>query len=107
MLRKKLALMHLLLGAACGLLATQSVCAAPPAGRVLAAQCGQCHGTNGNGPGFDEIVGGSAGELYEELLEMKYRTRTESIMDRQARGYSDAHLFSIANYLARQPGRGD
>ena len=59
--------------------------AAPPAGRLLAAQCAQCHGTNGNGPGFDELAGKSAGELYNELREMKTATKIESIMDRQAR----------------------
>jgi cytochrome subunit of sulfide dehydrogenase len=107
MLRNKIPLRHLIMSIACGLLAAQPVCAAPPAGRLLAAQCAQCHGTNGNGPGFENIAGESAGELYHELLEMKYRTRIESIMDRQARGYSDAQLLSIANYLARQPGSGD
>ncbi len=107
MLREKFALRHLILSAACGLLAAQPVCAAPPAGRLLAAQSGQCHGANGNGPGFENIAGESAGELYHELLEMKYRTRIENIMDRQARGYSDAQLLSIAKYLARQPGSGD
>ena len=68
---------------------------------MLAAQCAQCHGTNGAGPGFDDIDGESAGELFHELLEMKNR-RVESIMDKQARGYTDQQLLDIANYLAGQ-----
>ena len=107
MLRHKTVLRHLSLCAAAGMLALQPASAAPPAGRLLAAQCAQCHGTDGNGPGFERLAGESASELYHELLEMKYRTRIESIMDRQARGYSDQQLLGIANYLAGRPGRGD
>jgi cytochrome c553 len=80
--------------------------AAPPAGQLLAAQCAQCHGTNGNGPGFDELAGEGAGELYDELREMKAR-RVESIMDRQARGYTDEQLRLISEYLSTLPGGGD
>lgn len=87
-------------------LASTAALAAPPAGRLLAAQCAQCHGTNGNGPGFDELAGKASTELYHELIEMKYRTRVEGIMDRQARGYTDAQLRAIADYLSAQPGNG-
>ncbi|HCZ13299.1 MAG TPA: cytochrome c class I [Accumulibacter sp.] len=81
------------------LAATQGAHAAPPAGRLLAAQCAQCHGTSGNGPGFDEVAGKSASELRKDLLEMKRRP-VEGIMDRQARGYTDAQIKLIADYLA-------
>jgi cytochrome c553 len=86
------------------LIAATSAQAEP--GRLLASQCAQCHGTNGGGPGFDEIAGKSARELYNELREMKYRS-IEGIMDRQARGYTDAQLDLIANYLSTLPGNGD
>jgi sulfide dehydrogenase cytochrome subunit len=79
--------------------------AAPPAGQTLAAQCAQCHGTNGNGPGFEDIAGKASNELYNDLREMKARP-IESIMDRQARGYTDTQLRLIADYLAAQPGNG-
>lgn len=85
------------------LIATSSVNAEP--GRLLASQCAQCHGTNGAGPGFDELAGKSAGELYNELREMKYRP-IEGIMDRQARGYTDAQLNLISTYLSTLPGNG-
>lgn len=91
----------LLAGIAVLLALSQTSLAAPPAGQLLAAQCAQCHGTNGAGPGFDDIDGESAGELFHELLEMKNR-RVESIMDMQARGFTDAQLLDIANYLAGQ-----
>lgn len=74
-------------------------------GRLLASQCAQCHGTNGAGPGFDELAGKSSSELYHELTEMKYRP-IEGIMDRQARGYTDWQLRLISDYLSAQPGNG-
>ena len=72
-------------------------------GRLLASQCAQCHGTNGAGPGFDEIAG--KGSLHD-LIEMKYRP-IEGIMDRQARGYTDDQLRLISDYLSTLPGNGD
>lgn len=81
------------------LTATQGV-AAPPPGRLLAAQCFQCHGTQGQAvSGFESIAGKSSGEMYKELLEMSQR-RPEGIMDYQARAYTPAQLRLIANYLA-------
>lgn len=77
--------------------------AAPPPGRLLAAQCSQCHGTNGQAvSGFESISGKNAGEMYKELLEMS-RRRPESIMDLQVRAYTPAQLRLIADYLATLP----
>jgi sulfide dehydrogenase cytochrome subunit len=78
--------------------------AAPPPGRLLAAQCAQCHGTDGNADGFDRIAGRPAGDLYNDLLEMKRRP-VETIMGRQARGYTDAQLRAIADYVSTLPRR--
>ena len=70
-------------------------------GRLLASHCAQCHGTNGNAvAGLEKLAGESANEIYEELLEMKYRFTPESIMDRQAKGYTDEQLRAIAEYFA-------
>lgn len=91
---------------ACFALLLMATSAQAEPGRLLASQCAQCHGTNGAGPGFDEIAGKSPRELYNELREMKYR-RIEGIMDRQARGYSDAQLDLISTYLSSLPGNGD
>ena len=85
------------------------VAAAPAvaeSGRLLASQCAQCHGTNGAGPGFDELSGKRASELFDELIEMKY-DRAEGIMERQARGYTDEQLQLIADYLSTLPGNAD
>lgn len=92
---------YLPIALALGLAATSAL-AAPPAGQLLASQCAQCHGTNGNGPGFDKLSGSSAREISNEMLEMKARSIPEGIMGRQAHGYTDAQIQLIADYLSGQ-----
>jgi len=87
----------------CGLLLVTSSSFAqtvtqPPAGRLLASNCFQCHGTNGNG-GFERLAGMSSREVVSELREMRAKT-TPDIMDAHARGYTDAQLQLIGNYFA-------
>lgn len=74
----------------------------PPAGRLLASNCFQCHGTNGQGPGFDRLAGKPANEIYEELKAFASGKEGEGIMARHARGYSDAQLRLLSDYLSQQ-----
>ena len=76
--------------------------AAPPAGRLLASNCFQCHGTNGAGPGFDTIAGKSVDEIYKELREMRSENPGNDIMKAHARGYTDEQLRQISTYLSQQ-----
>lgn len=91
----------------CALAGATLLIAAIPAGaepgRLLASQCAQCHGTNGAGPGFEKLAGT---DLFNDLIDMKYR-RIEGVMDRQARGYTDAQLRLISDYFSTLPGSGD
>lgn len=73
---------------------------APPAGRLLASNCFQCHGTNGKG-GVEKLAGESASEIYTELKKMQAKS-TPKMMDMHARGYTDAEITAIANYFAAQ-----
>ena len=69
-------------------------------GRLLASNCFQCHGTNGNG-GFDRLAGKSASEIYGELREFASgKEDANGIMAAHAMGFSDAQLKSIASYFA-------
>jgi sulfide dehydrogenase cytochrome subunit len=89
------------------LLAGASALAEPPAGRLLASQCFQCHGTNGQARGdIDSLAGESYREILEEMMEMKYEAGENDIMHSQARGYSDEQLVDIAIYLAGLPDSG-
>lgn len=77
--------------------------AEPPKGRLLASQCFQCHGTNGQAVGgFESISGKRAGEMFEELQEMSQR-RPEGIMDLQASAYTTDQLRQISEYQATLP----
>ena len=90
-----------LLAGAALLIAATPVGAEP--GRLLASQCAQCHGTNGTGPGFEQLAGS---DLFNDLIDMKYRP-VEGIMDRQARGYTDDQLQLISDYFSTLPDNGD
>jgi sulfide dehydrogenase cytochrome subunit len=71
-----------------------------PAGRLLASNCFQCHGTNGSG-GFDRLSGKNANEIYDELREFASgQEDANGIMAAHAMGFSDAQLRSIASYFA-------
>ena len=74
----------------------------PPAGRLLASNCFQCHGTNGKGPGFDKLAGESTNEIYKELKEFQSGKEGAGIMTRHAMGYSDAQLRDLSTWLSAQ-----
>jgi cytochrome subunit of sulfide dehydrogenase len=78
----------------------QTTTADPPAGRLLASNCFQCHGTNGRG-GVETLAGESASEIYNELKEMQQKVPPK-MMDMHARGYTDAQIRLIADYFSKQ-----
>jgi sulfide dehydrogenase cytochrome subunit len=78
----------------------QTTTTAPPAGRLLASNCFQCHGTNGTG-GIERLAGESVSEIYNELKEMQ-RKSPPKMMDMHARGYTDAQIRLIADYFSKQ-----
>lgn len=86
-----------------GMLALCAGGAAAEPARLLAAQCAQCHGTDGYGPGFETLAGRNANDMYYDMIDMRNRQNIESIMDRQAHGYTDAQLRRIAEYFAALP----
>lgn len=82
--------------------AAQTTTTAPPPGRLLASNCFQCHGYDGKSSiGFERLAGESASEIYKELIEMR-TDRSPDIMDTHARGYTDAQIRLIADYLSKQ-----
>lgn len=73
-----------------------------PAGRLLASNCFQCHGTNGKGPGFDAINGKSVGEIYTKLKAFQAGKEGNGIMAKHAFGYTDAELQALDKWLSTQ-----
>jgi len=74
----------------------------PPAGRLLASNCFQCHGTNGRGSGFDSIAGKSSSEIYKKLKKFQSGKEGNGIMAKHAMGFTDAQLLSISSWLSTQ-----
>ncbi|MEZ5658715.1 MAG: cytochrome c [Burkholderiaceae bacterium] len=74
--------------------ATQVAQPASSAGRLLASNCFQCHGTGGMG-GFERIRGGEADEVSEFLG----KPASESIMAAHAQGFTRAQLDAVVAYL--------
>ena len=73
-----------------------------PAGRLLASNCFQCHGTNGKGPGFDSLAGKSANEIYKELKEFQSGKEGNGIMAKHTMVYTDAQMRQISTWFSTQ-----
>jgi cytochrome c553 len=73
--------------------------------RALAANCAQCHGTEGH-PAPGSILRALAGRPREEVIErleaLKAGREPASVMDQLAKGYSDAEIAALADYFARR-----
>lgn len=70
-------------------------------GRTLAANCFQCHGTDGYG--LEHLAGKSAREISDELIEMSFKNPRSSIMNLHAQAYTTAEINLIADYFSKQP----
>ncbi|MEM7497720.1 MAG: sulfide dehydrogenase [Pseudomonadota bacterium] len=86
-------------------LAAALVAAALPGGAwsedtaVLAQACSGCH-VAGGGAAIPAIAGRDAGELAELLLAYRNDTAEGTIMNRLAKGYTEAELRALATHFA-------
>jgi cytochrome c553 len=75
-----------------------------PVGRALAANCFQCHGTNGRAlNGMPSIAGKDAPSMYHKMLEYKESTNFRNIMVPIAHAYTDQQLWELSLYIASLP----
>jgi sulfide dehydrogenase cytochrome subunit len=70
-------------------------------GRTLAANCFQCHGTNGYA-GELKIAGESKSEILSEINEMKAKNPRSNIMNVHAQGYTTQEMDLIADFISKQ-----
>lgn len=70
-------------------------------GRALAANCFQCHGTNGHA-GELKIAGESSSEIIGEFNEMKSKNPGSNIMNVHAKAYTDDEIKLIADFFSKQ-----
>ena len=93
-----------LLGLAFMALTQAAQAQAPNTAAVIAAEaCFGCHGPGGQGAtGGAAIAGRDKAELTATLIAFRANERPGTIMGRIARGYSDAEIAAISDYIARQ-----
>jgi sulfide dehydrogenase cytochrome subunit len=73
----------------------------PETARNLAGNCFTCHGPSGRNPGtIPSIATLSASEMTAKLMRFKRGDTFSTVMTRQAKGYTDAEIEAISNYLA-------
>ena len=67
---------------------------------VLAASCANCHGPEGRSPGsIPSIEGQDAAAMTAQLLGVKSGEIEATVMNRIAKGYSDAEIAALAAYF--------
>ncbi|MBN2866585.1 MAG: cytochrome C [Thiotrichales bacterium] len=105
-MKKQLLLSLLLCASTLSVLPANAEQANPMAsGAAMAWQCAPCHGTNGQE--FLEAMPPLAGMPVEQFTRamLAYRdgTRPAVIMDRVARGFTDAEIDAMAVWFEKQP----
>ncbi len=86
---------------------TPAPAAAPPSAPPSAAavvnmisNCYSCHGTDGRSPGsIPSLTGKNAEQALLMLKEYKSGRLAATVMTRHAKGYTDAELEALANYI--------
>ncbi|AHE99071.1 c-type cytochrome [Thioalkalivibrio paradoxus] len=71
-------------------------------GALLAGNCYGCHGPNGDSQGgIPSLSGLDADQIAETMLAFRSGTRESTVMQRQASGYSEDEIASIAQHIAQ------
>ncbi len=88
-------------------LAVSPVCAQDRnLGRNLAANCANCHGTNGQSQGgMPSLAGGNRADFIAHMNAFRTGARSgpaSTIMHQLAKGYSDEQIGLMADYFAAQ-----
>ena len=86
---------------ACVSIAAATVASAePPAG---AASCSGCHPSSARGPSpVARLVGRDRTEIVKAMQEFRSGERSATVMDRIAKGFTDAEIQAIAAWYAEQ-----
>ncbi len=72
-------------------------------GRNLAAQCANCHGTNGKSVAeVPSLAGQPAAAIVQKMKDYRDGKLPASIMHQLAKGYSDEQVVLMADYFSKQ-----
>lgn len=74
----------------------------PVRGEMLSLSCVSCHGYEGKSEAITPYIAGmgKAG-MHQILLDYKYGKRTETMMQKHVKGFSDEELEQIAYYFSK------
>ncbi|WP_373018965.1 cytochrome c [Thiomicrorhabdus sp.] len=74
-------------------------------GAAMAWQCAPCHGTNGQEflEAMPPLAGMPAEQFIKAMIAYREGTRPAIIMDRVARGFTDAEIEAMAYWFEKQP----
>ncbi len=98
-MKKNLALMALM----SGVWLSNVPGAAAQDARYLAANCANCHGTDGKSVGgMPSLAGTSAEQFVASMKAFKDGSRKATIMHQLAKGYSDEQIATLAQYFSTQ-----
>ena len=68
-------------------------------GAMLSNSCFACHGTDGKSKGSIPAIHGKTALQIKNSLK-SFQTGPSTVMDRHAKGFSDADIDEIANYIS-------
>jgi len=72
-------------------------------GRDIAANCANCHGTDGRSRGaIPGLAGQDAAVIVQRMKEFRDGRRAATVMQQLAKGYTDAQIEAAAAYFAAQ-----
>jgi cytochrome c553 len=72
-------------------------------GRDVAANCANCHGTDGRSrAAVPSLAGRDPSELIRQMRDFRDGKRASTIMRQLARGYTDAEIEAAAAYFGAQ-----
>ena len=75
----------------------------PNLGRDIAANCANCHGTDGRSRGgVPSLAGRDAASIVKQVREFRDGTKSSTIMQQLAKGYTDSQIEAAAAYFAAQ-----
>ncbi|MCU0765416.1 MAG: c-type cytochrome [Burkholderiaceae bacterium] len=70
----------------------------------MAANCANCHGTQGVAKGAMPSLAGQKREvIVEQMRAFRDGRRPATLMHQLAKGYTDAQIEAVAEFFARQP----
>ncbi len=75
--------------------------------RLLAANCANCHGTDGRSQGgMPALAGEAKSKILDALREFRSGQRPSTVMSQIVKGYTDAELDAVAGWFAARTNGG-